>query len=376
MSSLIDRYNSRFRGGKTIFQTLHPIRWAAILGLGIPLFLALAWLIANTLWSSEFAKPLARALRIVVAIEFVALVLLASAGAAYEHLARRRDARVYRAPGKRIDLGGYRLHINCLGTGGPTVVLEYGLEASAFDWALVQPDIARYTRVCTYDRGGYGWSDPSPRPRIPSVMAEELHSLLRAAGEPPPYILAAHSFGSYNAIMFAQKYPAEVRGLVLVDGMPAFSDFPFGWRKKLSLRTMQILMPFGIPRWRRWCGGSGSAQFHAERQAMMCRPSLYATFYHENANLAQSAREIRGITGLGNLPVIVIARDPSKNYSADRANWELIQQEKLKLSTNSELIVATGSGHDIPLRRPDLIVAAVKKLAVQTPGTGGQPGKS
>lgn len=352
------------------------MRWAAIAAVGLPLLLLVAALIASVTAHSDASRALARLLRYVLLCELAMVLVLAFTGFRYERKAGRRDRELYGPPGRRIDIGGYRLHIQCVGAGGPTVVLEYGLEASYLDWHSVEPEIARFTRVCVYDRAGYGWSDPSPRMRVPSVMSDELHSLLHAAGEKGPYLLVAHSFASYNAVMFAHRFPQEVLGLVLVDGIHTLSNFPFAWRKRISLLGMEALIPFGLPRWRGWCGGRAPRDLRGVKQAISCRSTLYRTFYRENASLAASAEEIRGIRTLGKVPVIVIARDPSIPNSGDRAHWELIQKEKLGLSTESELIVAAGSGHDIPLRRPDLIISAVKKLAAQSPGTGGHPGKS
>jgi len=254
------------------------------------------------------------------------------------------------------------------------VILEYGHQASYFDWSHIQPEIAGFTRVCTYDRAGYGWSDASPRPRLPSVMAEELHALLDAAGEKAPYVLVAHSFGGFNAVMFTHKFPDEVSGLVLVDGLHTFSEFPFEFPEKASLRMMQLVMHFGLPRWRHWCGGAGPAAIRREKEAISCRPELYDAFYRERAAFGTGVAEIRGITHLGSVPLIVIAHDPKIGNMSPQF-WQQAQQQKLQLSTNSELVIATGSGHDIPLVHPDVIVTAVRKL-VQSPGTGGHPGNS
>jgi pimeloyl-ACP methyl ester carboxylesterase len=314
----------------------------------------------------------------VFAIEIVLLAALALIGFLYERRAVQRDSQLYHAPGKLVDIGGYRLHLSCAGGGGPTVVLEYGHQGSYFDWSLVQPEIARFTRICYYDRAGYGWSDPSARPRTPSVMSEELHSLLHAAGENPPYILVAHSYGSVNAEMFAREFPHEVSGLVLVEGVHTFGNWKFQLKDRLQIRAMQYLIPFGLPRWRQWCGGTGPQELRGERQAVTCRPGLYDAFYRERAAFPQSFAELRSVTDLGSIPLIVIARDPkiTSDHSGDDPDWERVQQEKLKLSKNSELLVATGSGHDVPQVRPDLIIAAVKKLATQASGTGGHPGNS
>src|SRR5690349_3053542 len=121
------------------------------------------------------------------------LVVLGLVGASYEAIAATGDARRYPAPGQLVDVGGFRLHINCVGTGSPTVVLDAGLGGSSLDWNLVQAELGRITRVCAYDRAGMGWSDPSPQPRTPGQIGRELHTLLTNAGIAGPYVLVGHS---------------------------------------------------------------------------------------------------------------------------------------------------------------------------------------
>ena len=351
--------------------------WGSLAALSLPLALLAAFVFARLAGKSQRTRNLLRTLRYVLAAEILAVTILVLTGFAYERRARQRDNELYRRSKKLIDIGGYRLHLNCSGQGGPVVVLEYGLQGSYLDWYSVQPEIARFNRVCSYDRAGYGWSDPSPRPRVPSVMAEELHTLLHATGAKPPYILAAHSYGSFNAVMFAHQFPDEVSGLVLVDGLHTFSTFPFGLPERLSLRSMQVMVPFGIPRWRHWFGGNLPAALRGERQAAGCRPSVYGAIYRERADLPASVAELRAITSLGTVPLIVVAHDPKiLSGKAGLDDWPNVQRQKLQLSKNTELVVATGSGHDIPLARPDVIVAAVKKLVAQASGTGGHPGNS
>jgi pimeloyl-ACP methyl ester carboxylesterase len=369
--------------GPNIEGTLHPLRWTAIAALALPIALTVVCLFLKSAGHSEASRSSLRILRYAGAAEILLLAVLAVIGVVYERLSAQRDIQLYHPPGKLVDIGGYRLHLNCMGSGGPTVVLEHGHQGSYFDWSLVQPEIARFTRVCYYDRAGYGWSDPSPRPRIPSVMSGELHSLLQATGEKPPYVLVSHSYGSVNAEMFAHKYPNEVAGLVLVEGVHTYSSPEFRLTDRLQLRAMQFLIPFGLPRWRKWCGGTGPQELRGERQAITCRVSLYEAFYRERAAFPESLAELRGITDLGSVPLMVIARDPKlagehshDDHSHDDPGWEQIQQQKLELSKNSELIVATGSGHDVPQVRPDLIIAAAKKLLNQASGTGGHPGNS
>jgi pimeloyl-ACP methyl ester carboxylesterase len=363
--------------GTLIEETLHPVRWAVIAALGIPCALALAFLAAKLVGHNDAGRIFLRFLRLTLGIEILVLVILALTGFLYEWRAESRDAILYHPPGRLMDVGGYRMHLSCAGIGGgPTVILEYGHQATYFDWALVQPEIAKFARVCFYDRAGYGWSDPSPRPRVPSVMAEELHTLLDAAGAKPPYILVGHSYGSFNATMFAHKFPDEVSGLVLVDGMNTFSLFPAPLRERISMRAMQFMIPFGLPRWRGWCGGGNVPEaMRGEKRAISCRAELYDTFYREREAYPESVFEMRTITSLGSVPLIVIPRDPTiGRLSTADTGWQRVQEQKMQLSTNAELVIATGSGHDVPLARPDVIVAAVRKLALTPRAPAGNRG--
>ena len=125
------------------------------------------------------------------------------------------------ASGNRVDIGGRALYVSCTGTGAPTVVLEAGGGNSADTWAGVQPEIARFTRVCSYDRAGLGRSDPAPAGvRTVQDSVDDLHALLAAAGVSEPIVLVGHSFGGLIVRLYASQYPNEVAGLVLVDGMP------------------------------------------------------------------------------------------------------------------------------------------------------------
>lgn len=298
----------------------------------------------------------------VLAIELIALVMVALLGLRYEHRARQQDAAQFHPPGKLVDVSGYRLHVYCTGSGGPTVILEHGHRATYLDWYRVQPDLAQVTRVCSYDRAGYGWSDTSPRDRTPSLMSDELHSALQATGEKPPYILVGHSYGAINAVMFAHKFPEEVSGLVLVDGSTPESLHRTRWREKLWLRAMQLTMPFGLPRWRGWCGG-GPPEITGIKQALTCRSQNLETILRENSAFPMAGKEVGAISSLGSVPVVVISRDPLAGKTSEVAARHAEQQRKMtKLSTNSTFVVAEGSGHDVPLARPDVIVEAVKSL--------------
>src|SRR5271169_1299124 len=192
--------------------------------------------------------------RIVVRLLVFALIL-AFAGMIYENISEARDRRFNPMPGRLFDVGGYKMHINCTGQGSPAVILDSGLGDTYVSWRKVQPQIAEFTRVCSYDRAGLGYSDSSSQPRTSKVMAEELHALLRAAQVAPPYVLVGHSMGGYNVRLYASLYPSEVTGMVLVDASHPDQENRFPPELKnmegTQLREAEFLeftMPFGVPR--------------------------------------------------------------------------------------------------------------------------------
>lgn len=163
----------------------------------------------------------------IAALSLCALViLLVLAGASYQAIETRRDARRFPEGGQLVNVGGYRLMLNCTGSGSPTVILESGWSDVSIEWRTVQPEIAKFSRVCSYDRAGYGGSDPGPMPRTTLQIATELHTLLRKAGEMPPYVLVGSSFGGYNVRVFNGLYPDEVVGIVLADATSVVTSKP------------------------------------------------------------------------------------------------------------------------------------------------------
>ena len=144
-----------------------------------------------------------------------ALLALSVIGATYQAIATEIDIRTYPPPGRLVDVNGHLMHINCIGEGGPTVILESGLGTMSADWANVQPQVAKTTRVCSYDRAGTGCSEPGPTPRDPKQIAYELHTLLGKAGIDGPYVLVGQSFGSLYARMYADLHPVSYTHLTL-----------------------------------------------------------------------------------------------------------------------------------------------------------------
>ena len=146
----------------------------------------------------------------------VALLALAIIGAIYQAIATQRAERDYPPPGEMVNVGGYNLHIDCVGRGSPTVVLDGGTGEMSANWVLVQREISETTRVCAYDRAGMGWSQMGPEPRDATQITGELHALLEGAGIEGPYVLVGHSFGGLSQT-YAARYPEEVAGVGLVE---------------------------------------------------------------------------------------------------------------------------------------------------------------
>jgi pimeloyl-ACP methyl ester carboxylesterase len=145
------------------------------------------------------------------------LLALAVIGAIYQVVATQIDQRTYPPPGEMVDAGTHSLHINCLGEGGPTVILEAANFGMSAHWVRVQQQLAQTTRVCAYDRAGMGWSEAGPEPRDAKQISSELHTLLKGADTEAPYVLVGHSYGGLYARMYAARYPNQVAGVVLVD---------------------------------------------------------------------------------------------------------------------------------------------------------------
>ena len=252
-------------------------------------------------------------LRIIIRGLLVLVVGFAVAGFIYENISESRDRRFHPMPGQRIDVGGYKMHIDCLGQGTPTVILDSGLGDSYISWHKVQPEIAKFTRVCSYDRAGLGYSDSSPHPRTSKVMAEELHTLLHNAGISPPYVLVGHSMGGFNVRLFTSLYRSEVAGMVLVDSShpeqqkrfpQALNDLDKTWVREQEF--LEYSMPFGIPRLLGFCGND------AEIRASDCNFHSLREGVAELKAISESAAQTAATGSLGDLPLAVLSHDPDQ----------------------------------------------------------------
>ena len=302
------------------------------------------------------------------------MLILAAAGILYQSVASTLDRRAHLMPGELIDVGGYKMHIDCEGQGTPTVILESGLGDSFFSWQKVQPKIAQFTRVCSYDRAGLGYSDTSPHPRTSKVFAEELHTLLHNAGIPAPYVLAGHSMGGFDVRLYASLYRTEVAGVVLIDSShpeqqkrlpPALNDMDATWLREQEF--MEFVMPFGIPRLMGFCGSD------AEVRAAECNFHNAREGVAESKAISESAAQAATAGKIGDMPLTVLSEDPNQpqpDLPEDLVKpasdaWQQMQDELAHLSSRGTRVIAKNSGHFIQLDRPDVVIEAVHKVVNQ-----------
>ena len=316
------------------------------------------------------------------ALAFV--IVIACVGAIYENITEARDRRFNPMTGRLFDVGGYKMHIDCTGEGSPTVILEAGLGDTYISWRKVQPEIAKITRVCSYDRAGIGYSESSSQPRTSKVMATELHSSLQAAGVAPPYVLVGHSMGGYNVRLYASLYRSEVAGIVLVDAShpdqenrfpPELKNLEGTWLREAEF--LEYTTPIGIPRLIGLCDEdpvqrAAECNWHSAREGVA-----------ELKSFPESAAQTAATGSLGDLPLAVLSHDPDKpsaDLPADLAKptndaWEKMQEELGHLSTRGTQVIAKNSSHYIQIDRPDVVIDAVRNVVQQarTPQSAGQP---
>ncbi len=266
--------------------------------------------------------------------------------------------------GTLIDIGTGKLHLRCIGSGEPSVVFEAGLGGSSLEWEAVQRALARITRTCAYDRAGLGWSDATYRPRTTSTMVDELHTLLEASDVPPPYIMVGHSFGGYNAQLFARRFRDETVGVVLVDAShPAqvqrFLAPPIGVNTAPSdHRRHLILAPVRPP-------DTLPSRLRAIATSLAHRRKAVQAASQELLNFRRSARQVSLANPFPEIPLVVVSRGMRMWPDNRRGRlmeelWQRLQAELSQLSPLSAHLIANHSGHHVHLDQPVLVADAVR----------------
>jgi pimeloyl-ACP methyl ester carboxylesterase len=305
----------------------------------------------------------------------------------------------YPPPGKLVDVGGWHLHINCTGpaqASQPTIILEAGAGGFSVEWSLVQPRVASFARVCSYDRAGDGWSDLGPHPRTMQQTVFELHTLLETAGVRPPYVLVGSSYGGVLVRIYAARYPADVAGMLLVDGgrlnplrfvdgklvslpetatgrpVPPVktsnplreSDIPPDARAQIEAAARQATptanepprdkLPAAAQRMRTWA------------LSQVKHYAAYANPFEAEELALMIADQKKKEHPLGDIPLIVLTAGRPE-YGP---NEQALEDDRMKnqaalatLSRNGKQVIAAGSGHHIQIEDPELVIKSIREVA-------------
>jgi pimeloyl-ACP methyl ester carboxylesterase len=314
-----------------------------------------------------WAKRLVRNGAIIAAVLFI---LLATASWVVLQLAIHEARRDFPPPGRLIDVGGRLHHIHCIGTGSPTILLESGLDdRGSWSWSSVQEDLGRISRVCSYDRAGMLWSEPGEEPRTGRRIAAELHTLLAAASESPPYVMVGHSLGALYTRVYHDEYPGEVEGFVMVDPAHPEQEARFPAEVRERMRDSDENKP---PRW--LLRVAAPYRMFAPERATPRTAYWWRTFPEGvigEIEAIQTTFSRAALTGpIGNRPLIVLSAGvepelPGLSASVNEAFRQTIRDgraEMITLSTNSSHRVVEGAGHYIHSDRPDAVIEAIRDV--------------
>ena len=317
---------------------------------------------------------------------FLLLGLILIAGVTYQFIATQVDGYTCPPPGQLVDVGGYKMHLHCTGQGGPTVILDAAMGCNSLEWSLIQPDVAKITRVCSYDRAGNGWSDEGSYPRTSMQIVEELHDLLTRAKIPGPYILVGHSFGGVNMRLYANRYPEDVIGMVLVD---ASHEDQFRLLPPIEQSLIEkLVFHRQIARFLAHIGMirvvNSLTDEHKEfptsisgtYSRLQSTPKFIGTIFEERKSFSKSLDQLKNSdTHLGKRPLTVITAGRSltvkewkeNGYSIDWIDhwnqaWANLQRDLTTSSEDSTQIIAKDSGHMITREEPQIVIDAINKM--------------
>ncbi len=280
------------------------------------------------------------------------VLVLAIAGTVYQTAATEADRKNFPAPGNLIDVGGFKMHIHCMGEGSPTVILETLSGGTSSYWGWVQPEVAKDTRVCVYDRAGRGWSEADPEPISLERTVRNLHTLLANAKIEGPYIMVGHSIGGIYVRQFAAEYPHEIVGMVLVDASNPYQFDRYPEMGKENENYMQIAQYFpalarlGIGRLYFALGGEIDFAEMKEPEKSEIKAAWSSPEYFESqvAEVAAGRRifeDGQKLGDLGSLPLVVL----TQGNATTTPEWIELQNELAGLSTDSWHLTVDGATH-------------------------------
>ena len=271
-------------------------------------------------------------------VPVLVVLALAGVGAMVQTVTTQHTVDTYPAPGSLLPVGDHRLHLDCRGEGGPTVVLFNGLGEISASWAKVADPVGTSTRVCAYDRAGQAWSDDVDEPQDGIAAARDLRALLAAAGEEGPYVLVGHSIGGLYAMTYASAYPDDVAGMVLLDGTSPrqLTDVP-GY--PLQYAVLRRGLAVGSVLSRLGAGGLAASGSGAVR-ALTATPRAARNSRDEISVLPMLLTQAQALTTLGSTPLVVVT---ASENAEDTDGWAAAQDRMAELSTDSEHLTATAS---------------------------------
>ncbi|HEY7638584.1 MAG TPA: alpha/beta hydrolase [Steroidobacteraceae bacterium] len=311
------------------------------------------------------------------------LAVTVLAGTVYEMWARHRVAAQFPAPGRLIDIGGRRIHVDCRGTGAPVVVFESGLDLyGSLSWSAVQDPVAQFTRACSYDRAGIMWSDRASGAQDGAAVASDLHQVLQAAGEPAPYVMVGHSLGGPYVMAFSYQFGSDVAGIVFVDA--SHPDQQLRLKEAIGKsveesstgpKVAAALAWTGLPRLATRSAGQPKAPARANAAMAAYLPRSLAPMLDELAAIDATFREGGALRSLGDRPLVVLtaaapygAADlaalgltPEQGQKLQAA-WFDLHRDEASWSSRGREMRLEDSHHYIQFERPDAVVAAVREV--------------
>jgi pimeloyl-ACP methyl ester carboxylesterase len=333
---------------------------------------------------------LSRRIRIVLKSLALLIATALVAGIVYEQLGRRRDRARFPQIGRSVDIGGRTLNIFCSGTGAPPVIFESGGPGPGLEWEAFQPEAAKFTQACWYDRAGEGWSDPGPFPRTSNAIAKDLHELLKRAGVEAPYVFAGASIGGLNSRVYGGLYPNEVAGMILIDSAhedelrraPKFflgrTEPRFLWHPlQIGFEAAAFVGLLRLTQWSATHGKDPSQMTREETiEALRQRPKSLVGNVSAGIVLPESFAEGSSVTKIGGFPLIVLTASQSLDFGDAELNREAaayqqvwiheIQPKLVGLSTHGRQIVVPNANHgSIP---QELIMSSIHEVVMEVRG--------